>query len=96
MHVRFEGVPAPGDGMSVLRVVIAEDHYLVPEGVRRVLEEEPTSRSWLLSEPRLRWRQRLRTWFATSSWPTSACPRATRWTASARHCASAGDSLPSA
>ena len=41
MHVRFEGVPAPGDGMSVLRVVIAEDHYLVPEGVRRVLEEEP-------------------------------------------------------
>ncbi len=58
-----------------IRVVLADDHYLVREGVRRLLETVPSSRSSRLRRPRRAVRRRGGRSCRTSSSPTSACRR---------------------
>ena len=69
-----------------VRLVIAEDHLFVREGIRRLLEADPEARgrrSDLDCSPR--WRRSVRTW----SSPTSACRPATATKGSGRQIGSA-------
>ena len=66
-----------------LRAVIAEDNYLVREGLRRLLEDSGRSRSWPASAARS-CSTRSGGWPRRWCSPTSGCRRATTWRASRR------------